>query len=191
MPKSGRFGRCSTGPPLPELRFLHFLAERPKQPSVAQVQSLGWSATEATDFRNTDASPGSLRNALHAEGPGLTARRRVQRSEYQWAATSADGLLGDLDPPLALTRRCLRFAEPARPAAASRWTQGPLGELLGLSRLRANAVMRELELARLVKKVRNDVYQINPMLAGLTTVQRDALDAVKAMRQGDPPDSRT
>ncbi|WP_257587261.1 hypothetical protein [Streptomyces sp. 09ZI22] len=51
--------------------------------------------------------------------------------------------------------------------------------------------MRELELARLVKKVRNDVYQINPMLAGLTTVQRDALDAVKAMRQGDPPDSRT
>lgn len=74
MPKSGRFGRCSTTPPLTDLRSLRYPAERPKRLSVAQLQSLGWSATEATDFSNTDSSRHS---------PERTARRwaRAQRQE--------------------------------------------------------------------------------------------------------------
>ncbi|MER5571498.1 helix-turn-helix domain-containing protein [Streptomyces goshikiensis] len=57
--------------------------------------------------------------------------------------------------------------------------QATLGELLGLSRPSVNAALRELELAKLVKKVRDGVYQINPpMLAGYDSPE-DALDAVK------------
>lgn len=82
MPKSGRFGRCSTTPPHTDLRFLRYPAERPKRLSVAQLQSLGWSATEATDFSSTDSSPGTLQNARHAGGPGSSARRRDQPIEY-------------------------------------------------------------------------------------------------------------
>lgn len=48
MTKSGRFGRCSTALPLAELRFLRFPGERPKQLSVAQVESLTNPATQAT-----------------------------------------------------------------------------------------------------------------------------------------------
>lgn len=68
--------------------------------------------------------------------------------------------------------------------------QGILGELLGLSRPSANAALRELELAKLVKKVRNGVYQINPMLAGYDSPE-DALDAVRAMPKADRLDSKT
>ncbi|MGW4837867.1 hypothetical protein [Streptomyces globisporus] len=60
--------------------------------------------------------------------------------------------------------------------------QGTLGELLGLSRPSANAALRELELAKFVKKVRNGVYQINPMLAGYDSPE-DALDAVRKSGQ--------
>lgn len=68
--------------------------------------------------------------------------------------------------------------------------QGTLGKLLGLSRPSVNAALRELELAKLVRKVRNGVYQINPMLAGYDCPE-DALDAVKAMPRSDRLDSKT
>ncbi|BAG16902.1 MULTISPECIES: hypothetical protein [Streptomyces] len=72
--------------------------------------------------------------------------------------------------------------------------QGTLGKLLGLSRPSVNAALRELELelelAKLVRKVRNGVYQINPMLAGYDCPE-DALDAVKAMPRADRLDSKT
>ncbi|MFI0220452.1 hypothetical protein [Streptomyces lydicus] len=53
---------------------------------------------------------------------------------------------------------------------------------------RSNA-LRELELARLVKKVRNGVCQVNPMLAGYTS-PTDALAAVKAMPKADRLDNK-
>ncbi|MFF9070131.1 hypothetical protein ACF09E_32770 [Streptomyces sp. NPDC014891] len=46
------------------------------------------------------------------------------------------------------------------------------------------------EAAKLVKKVRNGVYQINPMLAGYNSPE-DALDAVKARLKVDRLDSKT
>ncbi|MFD9415981.1 MarR family transcriptional regulator [Streptomyces goshikiensis] len=70
--------------------------------------------------------------------------------------------------------------------------QATRGELLGLSRPSVSATLweLELELAKLVKKVRNGVYQINPMLAGYNSPE-DALDAVKAMPKADRLDSKT
>ncbi|MFG2025632.1 MarR family transcriptional regulator [Streptomyces sp. NPDC048825] len=53
-----------------------------------------------------------------------------------------------------------------------------------------NAALWSLELARLVKKVRNGVCQINPMLAGHASPE-DALVAVKAMPKADRLDSKT
>ncbi|WTF97852.1 MarR family transcriptional regulator [Streptomyces sp. NBC_01590] len=58
--------------------------------------------------------------------------------------------------------------------------QATLGKLLGLSRPSVNAALRNLELAKLVKKVRNGIYQINPMLAGYTTPE-DAEATIKVI----------
>ena len=57
------------------------------------------------------------------------------------------------------------------------------------SRPSVNATPREPEPARLVKKVHNSVYQINPMLAGHTSPE-DPLAAVQAIPKANPLDTK-
>ena len=111
-------------------------------------------------------------------------------STLKWSATNADGLLADLDLPPAAYRALLKLRARSEAGGRIAMDQATLGELLGLSRPSVNAALRELELAKLVKKVRNGVYQINPMLAGYNSPE-DALDAVKAMPKADRLDSKT
>lgn len=59
---------------------------------------------------------------------------------------------------------------------------------LSLSRPSVNAALRTLELARLVKKIRNSHYHINPMLAGYNSPE-DAVAAVHAMPKEDRLDA--
>lgn len=111
-------------------------------------------------------------------------------STLQWSATNADGLLADLDLPPAAYRALLKMRGASQAGGRIAMDQGTLGELLGLSRPSANAALRELELAKLVKKIRNGVYQINPMLAGYDSPE-EAVAAVKAMPRADRLDSKT
>lgn len=110
-------------------------------------------------------------------------------STLKWAATNADSLLADLDLPPAAYRALLKLRGRSEAGGLINIDQAALGELLGLSRPSVNAALRELELAKLVKKVRNGVYQINPMLAGYTCPE-DAEAAVKAMPKADRLDSK-
>ncbi|MGW1619954.1 MarR family transcriptional regulator [Streptomyces sp. NPDC002172] len=111
-------------------------------------------------------------------------------STLKWAATNADSLLADLDLPPAAYRALLKLRGRSEAGGLISIDQATLGELLRLSRPSVNAALRELELAKLVKKVRNGVYQINPMLAGHASPE-DALAAVKAMPKEDRLDSKT
>ncbi|WP_103534188.1 helix-turn-helix domain-containing protein [Streptomyces sp. SM11] len=111
-------------------------------------------------------------------------------STLQWSATNADGLLADLDLPPAAYRALLKMRGASEAGGRIAMDQGTLGELLGLSRPSANAALRELELAKLVKKIRNGVYQINPMLAGYDSPE-EAVAAVKAMPRADRLDSKS
>ncbi|MGW3984729.1 MarR family transcriptional regulator [Streptomyces mirabilis] len=110
-------------------------------------------------------------------------------STLKWAATNADSLLADLDLPPAAYRALLKLRGRSEAGGRISIDQAALGELLGLSRPSVNAALRELELAKLVKKVRNGVYQINPMLAGYSCPE-DAEAAVKAMPKADRLDNR-
>ncbi|WP_331737715.1 MarR family transcriptional regulator (plasmid) [Streptomyces sp. NBC_01732] len=110
-------------------------------------------------------------------------------STLKWSATNADGLLADLDLPPAAYRALLKLRGRSEPGGRIAMDQATLGDLLGLSRPSVNAALRSLELAKLVKKVRNGVYQINPMLAGYTCPE-DAEAAVRAMPTADRLDSK-
>ncbi|MFD4695204.1 hypothetical protein [Streptomyces sp. NPDC058463] len=67
--------------------------------------------------------------------------------------------------------------------------QNQIAALLGLSRPSVTSGLRELILARLVKKQRNGAYRINKMLAGYATQaesQRAIEDMDVADRMNDP-----
>ncbi|TJZ95304.1 MarR family transcriptional regulator [Actinacidiphila oryziradicis] len=101
-------------------------------------------------------------------------------SSLRFASVNADGLLADLDLPPASYRALLKLRALSEAGGRISIDQATVGQLLGLSRPSVNAALRSLELAKLVKKVRNGVYQINPMLAGYHSPE-DAVAAVNAM----------
>lgn len=109
-------------------------------------------------------------------------------STLRFAAVNADGLLADLDLPPAAYRALLKLRSMSEPGGLIAIDQASIGALLGLSRSSANAALRTLELARLVTKVRNGVYQINAMLAGYNSAQ-DAVAAVNDMPPADRLDA--
>ncbi|WP_327072029.1 helix-turn-helix domain-containing protein [Kitasatospora sp. NBC_01302] len=109
-------------------------------------------------------------------------------SQLRFAAVNADGLLADLDLPPAAYRALLKLRAVSEAGGRVAIDQGSIGELIGLSRPSANAALRSLELAKLVKKVRNGLYQINPMVAGHNSPQ-DAVAAVNEMPQEDRLDT--
>ncbi|MFE6962120.1 MarR family transcriptional regulator [Streptomyces sp. NPDC057696] len=110
-------------------------------------------------------------------------------STLKWAATNADSLLANLDLPPAAYRALLKLRGRSEPGGRIDRDQAALGELLGLSRPSVKAALRRLELAKLVKKVRKGVYQINPMLAGYSSPE-DAEAVVQAMPRADRLDSK-
>ncbi|MFH0246546.1 helix-turn-helix transcriptional regulator [Streptomyces sp. HK10] len=110
-------------------------------------------------------------------------------SILRFAAVNADGLLADLDLPPAAYRALLKLRALSEAGGRITIDQATIGELLGLSRPSVNAALRTLELAKLVKKVRNGVYQINPMLAGYNSSE-DAVAAVAAMPTSERLDTR-
>ncbi|MFC7934379.1 helix-turn-helix domain-containing protein [Streptomyces cinereoruber] len=110
-------------------------------------------------------------------------------STLKWAATNADSLLADLDLPPAAYRAFLKLRGRSEPGGKIDIDQATLAALLGLSRPSVNAALRELELALLVKKVRNGIYQLNPMLAGYTYPE-DAEAAVRAMPRAERLDNK-
>ena len=110
-------------------------------------------------------------------------------STLKWSATNADSLLADLDLPPASYRALLKLRGRSESGGRIAMDQATLGKLLGLSRPSVNAALRSLELAKLVKKVRNGVYQINPMLAGYDSPE-DAEAAVRAMPNDERLDSK-
>ncbi|WP_394425612.1 MarR family transcriptional regulator [Streptomyces sp. SGAir0957] len=110
-------------------------------------------------------------------------------STLKWTATNADSLLADLDLPPASYRALLKLRALSEPGGQIAMDQATLGTLLGLSRPSINAALRSLELARLVRKIRNGVYQINPMLAGHAS-PADAQAALNAMPKADRLDNR-
>lgn len=87
-------------------------------------------------------------------------------STLRFASVNADGLLADLDLPPAAYRALLKLRAMSEAGGRIHTDQATIGQELGLSRPSVNAALRTLELAKLVKKVRNGLYQINPMLAG-------------------------
>jgi hypothetical protein len=115
-------------------------------------------------------------------------------STLRFAAVKADGLLADLDLPLAAYRALLKLRSMSEPGGLIAIDQASIGALLGLSRSSANAALRTFELARLVTKVRNGVYQINAMLAGYNsprTPSRPSTTCLRATGWTLPASSRT
>ncbi|MFF4402684.1 MarR family transcriptional regulator [Streptomyces sp. NPDC001480] len=110
-------------------------------------------------------------------------------STLRFAAVNADGLLADLDLPPAAYRALLKLRALSEPGGRIHIDQATIGHQLSLSRPSVNAALRTLELARLVKKVRNGLYQINPMLAGYNSPE-DAVAAVHTMPAEDRLDTR-
>lgn len=102
----------------------------------------------------------------------------------RFAAVNADGLLSDLDLPPAACRTLLKLRAHSEAGERITIDQAAIGELLKLSRPSVNAPLRNLEPAKLVTKVRNGVYQINPMLAGYNSPE-DAVAAVNDMPKND------
>jgi DNA-binding transcriptional regulator GbsR (MarR family) len=102
----------------------------------------------------------------------------------RFAAVNADGLLADLDLPPAAYRALLKLRAHSEAGGRITIDQAAIGQMLNLSRPSVNAALRSLELAKLVTKVRNGVYQINPMLAGYSSPE-DAVAAVNAMAKSD------
>ncbi|GAA1924347.1 helix-turn-helix transcriptional regulator [Streptantibioticus ferralitis] len=105
-------------------------------------------------------------------------------STLRFAAVNADSLLADLDLPPASYRALLKLRALSEAGGRITIDQATIGQLLGLSRPSVNAALRSLELAKLVTKVRNGVYQINPMLAGYNSPE-DAVAAVRDMPKDD------
>jgi DNA-binding GntR family transcriptional regulator len=110
-------------------------------------------------------------------------------STLRFAAVNADGLLADLDLPPAAYRALLKLRALSEAGGRITIDQATIGEMLDLSRPSVNAALRTLELAKLVKKVRNGVYQINPMLAGYNSPE-DAVAAVASMPSVERLDAR-
>lgn len=102
----------------------------------------------------------------------------------RFAAVDADGLLADLDLPPAAYRALLKLWAHSEAGGRITIDQAAIGQLLNLSRPSVKAALRSLELAKLVTKIRNGVYQINPMLAGYNSPE-DAVTAVNAMAKSD------
>ncbi|MFF7986938.1 MarR family transcriptional regulator [Streptomyces sp. NPDC007901] len=101
-----------------------------------------------------------------------------------FAPVNAEGVVAALDLPGPAYRVLLTLRSRSEPGGRVEMGQNQIAVLLGLSRPSVTSGLRELILARLVKKQRNGVYRLNAMLASYET-PADARAAIDAM---DPAD---
>jgi DNA-binding Lrp family transcriptional regulator len=105
-------------------------------------------------------------------------------SGLHFAAVNAEGIVADLDLLPAAYRVLLKLRAHSDPGGRIEIDQVTIAQMLGLSRAAVNAAMRDLDLAKLVKKQRAGVYQLHPMLAAYVSPE-DAVAAVKAMPKNE------
>ncbi|MDX2815726.1 MarR family transcriptional regulator [Streptomyces sp. PA03-5A] len=105
-------------------------------------------------------------------------------STLRFAPVNAEGLIADLDPPPAAYRVLLKLRSLSEPGGRIEIDQATIARWLDLSRPSVTAALRALDLAKLVKKQRNGVYQINPMLCGYTSPE-DSVAAISTMDRSD------
>ena len=104
------------------------------------------------------------------------------------APVNAEGILAGLNLPVTAYRVLLVLRSRSEPGGRIDIGQDKIAEILGLSRPSVTSGLRELIHARLVKKQRNTVYRINPMLAGHESIA-DATAAINAMDPADRMDA--
>ncbi|GAA2417452.1 MarR family transcriptional regulator [Streptomyces mauvecolor] len=106
-----------------------------------------------------------------------------------FAPVNAEGVVAALDLPGPAYRVLFALRSRSEAGGRAEMGQNEIAALLGLSRPSVTAALRELILARLVKKQRNGVYRINAMLAGyesFSDAQRAIEDMDLADRLDDP-----
>ncbi|MER6434109.1 helix-turn-helix domain-containing protein [Streptomyces sp900105245] len=82
------------------------------------------------------------------------------------AAIGIDGKLADLDMPASAYRVLLQLRSKSEPGGRVRTDQEAIAQQLRLSRPCVNRAFKMLESARLIAKMKNGIYQVNPVLAG-------------------------
>ena len=106
-------------------------------------------------------------------------------SHLHFAAVNCDGIVADLDMGPAAYRILLKLRAHSEAGGRIDMDQTAIAQLVGLSRSTVITGMRDLLLARLLKRVRNGNYQLNAMIAGYRSPE-DAVAAVNVM----PADER-
>lgn len=106
-----------------------------------------------------------------------------------FAPVNGEGVVAALDLPQPAYRVLAALRSRSESGGRVEMGQNQIAALLGLSRPSVTSGLRELILARLVKKQRNGVYRINAMLAGYESpseAQRAIDDMDVADRLDDP-----
>ncbi|MEU8936267.1 MarR family transcriptional regulator [Streptomyces sp. NPDC048409] len=105
-------------------------------------------------------------------------------SSKRFALVNADGVVADLDLPATAYRALLKMRSLSEAGGRIEIDQADLAQRLDISRPAVTAALRHLDLAQLVKKQRNGVYQLNPMLAGYLSLA-DCTAAVADMEPAE------
>ncbi|MEU5599541.1 helix-turn-helix domain-containing protein [Streptomyces sp. NPDC020298] len=97
---------------------------------------------------------------------------------------NAEGVVASLNLPQPAYRVLFTLRSHSESGGRVEMSQAQMAARLRLSRPSVTSSLRELILARLVKKERNGVYRINPMLAGY----QQLAEVVTAVEEMDPAD---
>ncbi|MEU8928193.1 replication/maintenance protein RepL [Kitasatospora sp. NPDC048545] len=97
-----------------------------------------------------------------------------------FAAVNADGVVADLDMGPAAYRILLKLRAYSEPGGRLVQNQDEIAKLVKISRATVITGMRDLELAHLVKRVKNGTYQLNAMIAPYRSPE-DCVAAISVM----------
>ena len=111
-------------------------------------------------------------------------------SSKRYGLVNADGVIADLDLPATAYRALLKLRALSEAGGRIEIDQADLAKRLDISRPAVTAALRHLDLAQLVKKQRNGVYQLNAMLAGYLSPAdcAAAMDGMAAAERLNAPD---
>ncbi|MEU5388676.1 replication/maintenance protein RepL [Kitasatospora cineracea] len=101
-----------------------------------------------------------------------------------FAAVNAEGVVADLDMGPAAYRILLKLRAYSEPGGRLVHNQDEIAKLVGISRATVITGMRDLELARLVRRVKNGTYQLNAMIAPYRSTE-DFVAAIAVMPVDD------
>ncbi|MFB8236316.1 replication/maintenance protein RepL [Kitasatospora purpeofusca] len=106
-----------------------------------------------------------------------------------FAAVNTEGIVSDLDMGPAAYRVLLKIRAYCQPGGRIDQTQDQIAKLVGVSRATVITGMRDLELARLLTRINNGAYQLNPMVAPYRSPE-DFVAAIKLMAPADRLDHK-